>query len=249
MKSKSTELRSALKMGQMGVALVLVLALSSHLCAQGASQEFWPSAKLNLGLGKKAGIQVVGEKQSGEDISRTQRKFSVIGTYRVKRMVSLLEENIDEEKNHNLVLGAGYEYLDTNDNGSIKRENRLVVQGTPNVRIKSLKFLLQDRNRVEFRWNGGTYSTRYRNKLTVERTLKVDRFEITPYTSGELFYDQKYKDWIENQYAFGLIWPYKKLLSIDTFYLRQNCTTCKEVHVNAVGLTVTVFWKLVGKEK
>ena len=227
---------------------LLLLSVPSRLLAQGSSEEFWPSAKLKLEFGRRAGIQLVGEKQSGEDVSRTQRKFSVIGSYRLKRIVSI-REDIDQEKNHNLVLGAGYEYLDTNDAGKNKRENRLVIQGTPNYSLSPLKLLVQDRSRVEFRWVSGTYSTRYRNKLTVERPLRFEHFAITPYTSGELFYDKQHKDWTENQYAFGLIWPYKHLLSIDTYYLRQNCTTCKEAHVNAVGLTVTIFWKVIHTQK
>ena len=227
---------------------VLLLAIPSCLLAQGSSEEFWPSAKLKLEFGQKAGIQLVGERQSGEDVSRTQRKFSVIGSYRFKRIVTV-REDIDQEKNHNLVLGAGYEYLDTNDTGKIKRENRLVIQGTPNYSLSPFKLLVQDRSRIEFRWVNGTYSTRYRNKLTVERSLRIEHFAITPYTSGEVFYDKQHKNWTENQYAFGLIWPYKHLLSIDSYYLRQNCTTCKEAHVNAVGLTVTIFWKVIHQKK
>lgn len=246
---KVTGITSSWKRPRLFCASAFLLVLPSILWAQGSSEEFWPSAKLNLGLGKRAGIQVQAEKQSGEDISRTQRKLSVIGSYRVKRLVSILEENIDQEKNYNLVLGAGYEYLDTDDTGKIKNENRLVIQGTPNYSFKPLKLLLQDRNRVEFRWVSGVYSTRYRNKLTVERTFRYEQFVITPYTSGELFHDGQHKNWNENQYSFGVIWPYKKLLSIDTFYMRQNCTTCKEAHVNAVGLTVTVFWKLIHEKK
>ena len=233
-----------------GLALVvLIFAFTQPVRAQGSSEEFWPSAKLTLELWPKTAVQVLGEKQSSDDISRTQRKLSVIGSYRVRRIVSVLEGDIDEEKNHQLVLAGGYEYLDTDDSGKFKEENRLVVQGTPNYTLSPLKLLIQDRNRIEFRWVSGTYSTRYRNKLTLERPLKSGQFRITPYTSGELFYDGQHESWDENQYAFGLIWPFKKLLSVDAYYLRQNCTTCKETHVNAVGVTVTIFWKLLRKER
>ena len=29
----------------------------------------------------------------------------------------------------------------------------------------------------------------------------------------------------------GLEWPYKKLLMLQTYYLRQNCTTCNPAHL------------------
>jgi hypothetical protein len=44
-----------------------------------------------------------------------------------------------------------------------------------------------------------------------------------------------------------VIFPYKKLLSLDTYFLRQNCTTCKEEHVNVFGVTLTLY--LGGKKK
>ena len=75
----------------------------------------------------------------------------------------------------------------------------------------------------------------------VERPLNLDRFCFTPYASGELFYDGQHRSWNQNRYAFGVILPYKKLLSLDTYFLRQNCTTCKEEHVNAFGVTLSLY--------
>jgi hypothetical protein len=140
-----------------------------------------------------------------------------------------------------MTLGAGYEHSYTNNNGDTKTENRLFIQGVPQFFVPRADLLLQDRSRIEFRWVDGSYSTRYRNKLTVERTLKLARFRVTPYASGELFYDGDHHSWNQNTYAFGAIFPYKKLLSLDTYFLRQNCTTCQAEHVNAVGVTLNVF--------
>lgn len=40
---------------------------------------------------------------------------------------------------------------------------------------------------------------------------------------------------------------YKQRLSLDTFYLHQNCTTCSKQHINVLGLTLNLYFK--GKKK
>ena len=230
------------------VTTLLLLVTAGTVVAQtsGAAREFWPIVQTTFELRPKTRLQVYAEKQSGEDVARTQWKFGVMGSYRMKRLASL--GDIDDEKNHILTLGAGFEYLRTNDSGSTKIERRMVLQGTPTFSIPGAKLLILDRNRIEFRWVNGVYSTRYRHKTTIQRALKLHQFHFTPYSSGELFYDGKSRSWNENQYAFGVIFPYKKILSLDTYFQRQNCTTCKEPHVNAFGVTLNIFLNLTKKK-
>jgi hypothetical protein len=209
----------------------------------GTEKEFWPKVATIIELFPKTRIEFDAAKQDGEDLARTQRKFGVLGSYRMKRLVKG-HQDIDDEKNHVLALGIGYEHLFTDDNGSKKSENRVYIQGVPHYSIPGTGLLLQDRSRVEFRWVNKVYSTRYRNKATIERPLKIEKFRFTPYAAGELFYDGQHHKWNQNQYAFGVILPYKKLLSVDTYFVRQNCTTCKEEHINAIGLSINLYLSL-----
>jgi hypothetical protein len=231
------------------VFLVLPLTAAGMTQAQtsDSAKEFWPTVKATIELRPKTRVQLYTGKQNGEDLARTQWTYGVMGSYRMKRLVQVGFDDIDDEKNHILTLGAGFEYLRTNDDDSVKTERRIVVQGTPTYLIPGTGLHLQDRNRIEFRWVNGAYSTRYRNKLTVQRSLKLHRFSFTPYSMGELFHDGKSRSWNENQYGFGVIFPYKKLLSLDSYFVHQNCTTCKEPHVNALGLTLNIFVNLKKK--
>lgn len=229
----------------MFLILPLITAVMADAQTSGNKEELWPTLKATIEVRPKTRIQLHVGKQNGEDLARTQWNFGVMGSYRMKRLVQSGLGDIDDEKNHMMTLGAGFEYLHTNDDGSIKTEKRIVVQSTPTYLIPGAGLHFQDRSRIEFRWVNGAYSTRYRNKLTIQRSLKLDRFHFTPYSTGELFYDGKSKSWNQNQYAFGVIFPYKKVLSLDTYFLHQNCTTCKEPHVNAAGVTLNIFLNLV----
>jgi hypothetical protein len=65
--------------------------------------------------------------------------------------------------------------------------------------------LLSDRNRLDLRWVNSVFSWRYRGRLTLEREFHVgEKRALTPYTSGELYYDSRFEIWNRNRYAFGL---------------------------------------------
>ena len=138
------------------------------------------------------------------------------------------------------MAGVGYEYIRTIQSGKDQYEDRLALQVTPRFRPPD-DFLLTDRNRVEFRWVNGDYSTRYRNQITIERAFLCDKFRFSPYASAEFFYDITKSSWTEERYSGGIQLPYRDLLRLDLYYLRQNCTTCSPAHLNVFGLTVNVF--------
>jgi hypothetical protein len=204
--------------------------------------EFWPSVKTNIELRSKTRLQLEIGKRDGEDFDYLQWHAGAMLSYRMKPMLKSRREETDEENEHNLVIGVGYEYLRTTQNDETKSENRIIVQATPRY-MPGAGFLLTDRNRIEFRWVNGSYDMRYRNKLTIDRRLKLQNFSFTPYASGELFYDRNHHSWNENQYAFGAQLPYKRRLMLDVYYLRQNCTTCNENPLNVWGLTLNLYFR------
>ncbi len=116
----------------------------------------------------------------------------------------------------------------------------MAVQATPRFRLgKSL--LLTDRNRVEFRWVDGAYSTRYRNLVAAEFDAEIHRFRFTPYASAEFFYDVTAAAWKQEWYTAGFEVPYRPWLMVDVYYLRQNCPSCNPAFLNVLGLAVSFY--------
>ncbi len=148
--------------------------------------------------------------------------------------------NIDPDKEHQVQFTGGYEYLTTVQSGSIKAENRLMLQAFFRQRLGP-SFLVTDRNRVEFRWVNGGYSTRYRNMLTIERDCLIGRMRFTPYAAAEVYYDGGKRSWNEEQYSAGVQWPYKKLWMLNTYYLRQHCTTCSPKYLDVAGVALNFY--------
>jgi hypothetical protein len=222
----------------------LLLLVDSNILGQtpGTGKELWPKLNVAVEIAPKTRIQVWGQKQDGEDFDFNEWKVGAIVSYRMKRIVKPHRRDIDEVNEHNLVLGAGYEYLQTDQEDSTKREHRIILQSTPRY-LHDTGLLLQDQNRVELRWVNGNFSARYRNKLIVQRGFKLDNVSFTPYASGELFYDGNHHSWNQNQYAFGVQLPFRKHLMLDIYYLRQNCTTCNQDPLNVLGVTLNLYLK------
>lgn len=224
------------------IGVLLLVATSGVAQTSGSEPEGWFSVKAAFDLRSRTRLNLSEEIENGAGFR--QWSTGVMISYRMKRILSLRGADVDEEKEHNFVFGTGYEYLRTNDNGKIKNENRLPIQGT--VRHKpGLGFLLTDRNRVEFRWVNGDFDVRYRNQAVIERAFKTRGLRFMPYASGELFYDRDHHSWNENHYAFGVQLPYKKILMLDTYYLHKNCTTCSPSHVNTFGLTLNLYLRRI----
>jgi hypothetical protein len=232
--------------------LLIAIGFSGLPCrAQSSSTEpanqLWATFNASFELSERTRITAIFEKHNGEDDSLFgQQKVGVLFGYRMKRFGKHLTGDNDKENEYNLIVGGGYEFLITDQSGSSKREHRLVVQSTPKY-VFGLGILAQDRNRLEFRWTGSVYNFRYRNRLTVERPFRIGRLRLSPYAAGELFWDRNHHAWNENEYAFGVQWPIRKIFKLNTYYLRQNCTTCGTDPLNVIGLTANFYFDWPGK--
>jgi hypothetical protein len=148
--------------------------------------------------------------------------------------------NIDPDKEFHLVFGIGYEYLKTTQTGSTTSEDRVTLELTPGFRFAQ-DFLVRDRSRVELRWINGSYSTTYRNRLSVEWDRIVAGFRFAPYGAVEAFYNGSEHAWNEWWYTAGVEFPFGRRFLIDAYYRRQSCRSCAPPNWNVAGLTLNYF--------
>jgi len=158
-----------------GVVLIAV----SCLGARGQSQvdattgEFWPTVNVHIQLPDNYRLLGFVESKKGEEFAYQQLDMGLGFGYQWKAIRKPHPRNIDPDKEHTFLFGGGYEYLRTLQAGkNTPYENRLVLEGMPGSRPLS-RLLVRDRNRVEFRWVNGVYSTRYRNDLSLEYDITV----------------------------------------------------------------------------
>src|SRR5664279_2322442 len=89
--------------------------------------------------------------------------------------------DLDDAKTRFFVLEAGYRYIGEPDTPT---ENRMLMAATFNFPMKA-GFSASDRNRADLNWKNGSFTWRYRSKLTVERTVTIRNFYHIPYVAVE----------------------------------------------------------------
>src|SRR5271169_2461980 len=231
------------------LTVFLGLSLVTLLCSGAAGQsqtddtetQVWPEVDLHLQLPSHLRVlSFVGLEQAAGYPFQQWYAAAALG-YQFKPILREHLLNIDPDKEHYLVFGGGYEFLRTTQSGIVKHENRVTIDVTPGF-LLPVKILVRDRNWVELRWIDGTYSTTYRNMVTVERGLLIHGFRFSPFGSAEVFYDSPKHAWNEEWYTAGIQWPYKSLLMLETYYKRENCSTCNPTDWNVGGVTLHFYF-------
>jgi hypothetical protein len=141
----------------------------------------------------------------------------------MKRLSALIDAtafDLDKSKSQLLVFSIGYRHLPYPDSPSA---NRLEPYVTLNIRTKG-RVLLSDRNRADLDWKSGDFSWRYRNRFTVERTLRIRGYHLSPYASAEFWYTSQYAKWSDTSVFAGCVLPLGKHADFNPYYEHQNNT-------------------------
>jgi hypothetical protein len=128
--------------------------------------------------------------------------------------------DLDDVKRRILVFESGYRII-TAPNTPV--ENRAIESVTFHFPIM-LRILLADRNRADLDWQAGTFTWRFRNKLTAQRTVSISSYHLIPYVAAEPFYESKYGKWSTTDLYAGCRFPVGKIIQFDVYYQHQNNT-------------------------
>jgi hypothetical protein len=212
------------------------------LCAQDTSDEFWPQLNGSWRLGPD--FQIVGTVTEHAATDPKDNDFR-IGAYLAYHLPLKLKGPVvhhHPEERRFLSLAGGYLYIPPAPNGTAAVENRAYSQLIARVPWPR-SFLTTDRSETDLRWISGSFYWRYRNRVTLQRTFSIHSHEITPLVFGELQYYSKYDSWYRNDYGVGVRFTVAKLAEILPYYERENTSYDKPAHTNAVGVSVTFFFR------
>ena len=231
----------------LSVLLFLVLTGAPAARAQETTtrKEFWPEVDVYIKVKPKVRLYLIATiSKSVEDgeLRNAQGYEGQIGVH------------IDYIPNKHVIFRAGYRYgTAVGSNSDPFKEHRLLTEQTLRKLLPG-DFLLSDRNREDFRFVNGDFSFRYRNRVTLEREVHLFKGRsITPYASGEIFYDTRYDTWNRNRFGVGVQQslrrgPLRKMLLperqiiLDLYYMRQNDSRSDIPHVNAIGAALAFYF-------
>ena len=148
--------------------------------------------------------------------------------------------DLDDSKSRPLIFSIGYRYL-PQANGA-PGTNRMEPVVTLNFPLKA-RFLLSDRNRGDLDWKSQTFSWRYRNRVQIERALKIRSYHPAPYLSAEFFYESQYAKWSDTAVYAGCLLPLGKHFEFNPYYEHQNNTgKSPNSQLNQLGLMLNLYF-------
>lgn len=160
------------------------------------------------------------------------------------RLKKVTEFDLDDAKPRPLVLESGYRHVTT---PGAPPTNRMEDALTFHLPLKA-GFLTSDRNRADLDWKSGKFTWRYRNKLTLERTIKISSYHAIPYIAAEPYYVDQYHKWSTTDLYAGWLLPVGKHTQFNPYYEHENNTGKKPNQPkNDFGLALTLFFS-VAKE-
>jgi Protein of unknown function (DUF2490) len=200
--------------------------------------EFWPEVDVFIRLTKKVRLSFVAAVTRVEE-TRESTEIQLAG-------------RVDFLINKRFTLRSGYQYHFAPSPEDQYKEHRVIIEQTFRHPLP-LKVMLSDRNREELRFINGNFSTRYRNRIMLEREVVLKRLHITPYGSAEVFYDGRFDAWNRNRLNLGVQVPLKRglpivrlldpsrVLVLDVYFMRQLDSRSQPSRVRGLGLNLNVY--------
>ncbi len=236
--------RSSVECSTMKSLLLCLLAIYPWI-TPGAAQsadEFRPELGIYIQQGPMIRIDLVDSFSGTQSTHDWDGDFAFYVETALKPVFRQeLRERPDVYRDKYLVLRAGYRYETSLTNGSSSAENRGILELTSRYMLP-WQTVISDRNRGEFRFiQGQQFSTRYRNRLRLERDVQYGWLNCTPYVYDEIFYDTRYDRWTRNQYALGVQFPVGLHVVLEPYYLRQSSSQSNQPHTNALGFKLNLY--------
>jgi hypothetical protein len=189
-------------------------------------KEFWPEIDVSKRLNARQTLLVQWTRSRGRDYFYREEGISAF---------------FDHRFTPSFAARAGYVYIrgyQTPDDPEI--EHRGILDGTFRKPFEG-GWMLSDRNRVDLRWKEAGFSFRYRNRLTLEKTVRVGSYEMMPYGSAEAFFDSRYDTFSRSAYILGIQTPLGRWWMLDTYYAHQNDKFAYPRRLDALGMTLNLY--------
>ena len=212
--------------------------------ARAQTNQFWPEVSTFVKLNEKMRFYFLATtvKESEET---TEGEFGPNFDFYLKPLRKqkkrLAVFRMDESKNRHLMVRVAYHYIHPYT-GEGSDEQRGILEATGRYPLVG-GVLVSDRNRIDFRFIGGEYSWRYRNRLTVEREFSIGRFRFGPYGRAEAFYDSRYDKWSRTALTAGLTFPITRHFELEGFLEHQHDSGGSSNRwLNAVGVVINLYF-------
>jgi len=196
-------------------------------------------AHLTVKSNFRAYLQAKDDRDGGDPVQFTFGPSIELYLPPLLRLKRVTVFDLDDAKSRLVVLESGYRVIVAPDTPT---ENRAVEAVTVHFPLVA-EILLADRNRADLDWKNGTFTWRYRNRLTLQRSVGVHSYHFMPYVAAEPFYESQYKKWSSTDLYAGSLFPVGRHVQFDAYYEHENDTSkSPNRQNNYIGLVLHLFF-------
>jgi len=203
--------------------------------------EFWPELNGFVGLSQRTRIfldAAYAEGKESEALTLDLAAYLDISLKPVRRS----RRAADWQRSRLLWARIGYDHVFKNTGGTPSpSENRGIVSLWEKVKLPA-EIWLEARERVDLRWIGGDYSTRYRIRLEATREFTMLDHAVVPYFNVEVFYDTRYDDWARTLWTAGSEVTVNRHFRFELFLGRQTDDQPEASSLNAYGVLAKWYY-------
>ena len=222
------------------------IACFACLSARAQDVQFLPEADAYLKLNStvRVYLQAKDDRDGGDPTQLTIGPSIQFYLKPLLKLKDITTFDLDDSKSIALVLETGYRSVTA---PGAPPENRMETIATFHFPLKA-RFLISDRNRADLDWKNGGFNWRYRNKLTVERSLSIHSYHFIPYIAAEPYYESQYKKWSTTALYAGCLFPVGKHVQFNIYYEHENNTgKSPNQQQNYIGLALYLYFSFAKK--
>ena len=226
-----------------GALLALVAGCAFTQAAQNTKDEFWPEGDIYINYGLRIRSVVIDSFNQDRETKDRQGTFSYLLDFATNPVFRReLRGHEDVFRQRLLSFRAGYQYTTSFVNSDPSSVKSIIAESTWRAPLPG-KFVISDRNRGELRFTSGEpFSMRYRQRIWIERDLKLGPVVFTPFVFDEIYYDISKSAWVPNQYAAGLQIPLGMHLVLEPSCLSRSDRLATPQYVNAIHLRFDFYF-------
>lgn len=189
----------------------------------------------------RAYIQAKDDRAGGDPQQFTFGPSVQLNLKPLVRLRRIAAADLDDSKSRTLVAETGYRIITAPNTPDTNRAEEALTSHLPLM----TGILLSDRNRADLQWQNGVFTWRYRNKLTLQRTLPVFSYPLIPYVAAEPFYESQYNKWSTTDLYAGCLFPVGRHVQFESYYQHENNTgKHPNKQDNFVGVVLYLYFSL-----
>jgi hypothetical protein len=230
------------------IILIIFLALFAfRLLAQDsahAKQENWPQIDFYYRFNDKLRLYAMSSATKLRSSNYTDGAVGIYVDYFALASLrkKLNTELIDSARGYYLWFRAGYYYSVTpsGDKNPVT-ENTIVTEAISDFHLP-FDISLAARNRFDWRVVNGDFNPRYRARARFSKSMRTQYLHFAPYFYGEYYANLTQGSSNRFRLCAGVDWKVAAKVVFETYYLHQFNNVNRIDAVNAIGLTLKLYF-------